>query len=154
MSRARLPCLTQPMSRMTYPGRGVAANAMSDPAVMGEFIPLARAAIMAHERLYPGHAVKDAKALDLLAVALSALMALYQRDARTDEVRELDRTLVVAGRFTRGATRLEFPDRAPLGRLMVSRQDLGAALERLASDSLAAPRLAAISSRLSARPAP
>ena len=119
---------------------------------MGEFIPLGRAAIMAHERLYPGHAVKESKALDLLAVALSACMPLYRRDARTDEVQALDAALIAAGRFTRAATRLEFPDRAPIGGLMVSRQDLGAALERLVKDSLAATRLAAISSRLSARP--
>ena len=119
---------------------------------MGEFIPLARAAILAHERLFPGHAVKEAKTLDVLALALSALIPLYRRDAKSDEVERLGEAETAAGRFTRGATRLEFRDRPPLGSLMVSRDDLGGALERLVADSLVPVRLAAISPRLSARP--
>jgi hypothetical protein len=114
---------------------------------MGDLVPLGRAAILAHDRLCPGQEVKDAKALDLLALALSALVPLYQRDARSDAVEQLAATVIAAGRFTRGATRLEFPDRAPLGSLMVSRADLARALDTLARDPALAARLSAIWSR-------
>ena len=114
---------------------------------MEAFIPLARAAILAHERIFPGQASKDAKTLDVLALALSALIPLYRREERSDEVTALAAALVASGRFTRGATRLEFRDRPPLGSLMVSRADLGAALEKLARDAQVAARLGAISSR-------
>jgi hypothetical protein len=117
---------------------------------MGDFIPLARAAILAHERLFPGHSVKESKSLDVVALALSALIPLYTRDARTDELERVSEAQVAAGRFTRGATRLEFRDRAPIGGLVVAREDLGGALERLVRDSLAAARLGAICSRTSA----
>jgi len=113
---------------------------------MEAFVPLGRAAILAHERVFPGEA-KDAKRLDVLALALSALIPLYRRGERTDEVEAIAAAQVASGRFTRGATRLEFPDRPPLGSLMVSRADLGAALEKLARDAQVAARLGAISSR-------
>lgn len=118
---------------------------------MGDFIPLARAAILAHERLFPGHAVKEAKTLDVLALALSTLIPLYRRDGRSDAVDRLGEAELAAGRFTRGATRLEFRDRAPLDALLVARGDLGGALEHLVRDSLVAARLGAISSRVSRR---
>lgn len=117
---------------------------------MGDFLPLARAAILAHERLFPGHPTKDAKTLDVLALALSALMPLYRREGESDALRPLGEDEIAAGRFTRGATRLEFRDRPPLGGLMVSRGDLGGALDRLVRDSLTAARLGPISSRISA----
>jgi hypothetical protein len=114
---------------------------------MDDLVPLGKAAVLAHDRLFPGHQVKDSKTLDLLALAVSALIPLYRRDARTNDVEELSAALISAGRFTRGATRLEFSDRPPLGSLMVSRADLGAALEKLARDAQVAARLAPISSR-------
>ncbi len=117
---------------------------------MGDFIPLARAAILAHERLFPGQATKDAKTLDVLAVALSALIPLHRRDGQTDAVQPLSGAEIAAGRFTRGATRLEFRGRPPLGGLMVSRADLGDALDHLVRDSPVAARLRPISSRISA----
>src|SRR5206468_3213264 len=46
---------------------------------MADFIPLARAAALAHERLFPEQPSKDYKTLDVIALALSALMPLYQR---------------------------------------------------------------------------
>jgi hypothetical protein len=116
-----------------------------------EYIPLSRAAILAHERLFPDHA-KDARALDVLALALSAAIPIYQRDAKTDAVQRVADSLIAAGRFTRGATRLEIPHRPPLGSLVVSRADLARALETLVRDSLAAARLRAIWSRTSAPP--
>jgi len=122
-------------------------RAMRDSFRMPDLIPLGRAAIVVHDRLCPGQDVKDAKALDLLAVALSALIPLYQRDARSDAVERLATAVITAGRFTRGATRLEFRDRAPLGSLMVSRADLERALETLARDPDIAARLGAIGLR-------
>jgi hypothetical protein len=112
-----------------------------------DLIPLGRAAILAHDRVFPGCEVKDAKTLDLLALALSALIALYTRDAKSDAVAPLGAALIAAGRFTRAATRLEFRDRPPLGSLMVSRAELARALETLARDPEIAARLAAIASR-------
>ena len=114
---------------------------------MGDFIPLARAAILAHDRVLPGHQVKDAKTLDLLALALSTLMTLYQRETKSDAVEPLGAAQIAAGRFARGATRLEFRDRPPLGSLMVARAELAGALEALARDPGIAARLGAISSR-------
>ena len=116
-----------------------------------DWIPLARAAILAHERVFPGHETKDAKALDLLALALSTLIPLYRRDEKTDEIERVSDELIRAGRFSRGATRLEFPDRPPLRSLMVSRAELPVALAGLLRDSLAAARLRAISPRASAQ---
>ena len=114
---------------------------------MAEFMPLARAAILAHERLFPAHAVKESKVLDVLALALSALIPLYRREGGSEEVEQLGRAEIEAGRFTRGATRLEFRDRAPLGGLVVARCDLAGALEAMARDPGIAARLGAISSR-------
>jgi hypothetical protein len=113
---------------------------------MDDLLPLARAAILAHDRVLPGHEVKDAKTLDLLALALSTVMALYRRDAGGNTV-PLTAAEIAAGRFTRGATRLEVRGRPPIGSLVVSRAELSAALEALARDPLIAARLGAISSR-------
>src|ERR1041384_3955645 len=97
-----------------------------------DLIPLARAASLAHNRVFPGESVRDMKTLDLLALALSTLVPLYQREGEKDAPRLLPKTDIAAGRFTRGATRLELPSRPPLRFLMVSRRDLSAALEALA----------------------
>jgi hypothetical protein len=99
-----------------------------------EFIPLARAAALAHDRLFPGHGVKDAKTLDVIALALSALVPLYQGNVENGMLAALDAGEIARGRFTRGATRLEFPDREPLRFLLVSRQDLYPAIDALAKD--------------------
>ena len=114
---------------------------------MDDLLPLARAAILAHDRVLPGHEVKDAKTLDLLALALSTVMALYRRDAGGNTVEQLTAAEIAAGRFTRGATRLEVRGRPPIGSLLVSRAELAAALDTLARDPLIAARLGAISSR-------
>ena len=79
-----------------------------------DFIPLARAAAIVHERLFPEHPGKDAKTLDVIALALSTLMPLYQRDMESGALHALAEAELAAGRFTRGATTLEFPDRPPL----------------------------------------
>jgi hypothetical protein len=103
-----------------------------------DYMPLARAAALAHDRLFPGQRVKDAKALDLLALALSARIALYQQESESEAPRRLSAEELAAGRFTRGATRLERAGRPPLRFLVVLRRDLEASLEALATDSLLA----------------
>ena len=113
-----------------------------------DHIPLARAAALAYERLFPGQGTKDSKTLDMIALALSSVMPLYQRDLDTDALRRLDETELAAGRFTRGATTVEFADKPPLRYLVVSREELSAAIEKLTTDSLAAT-LAAVQQRRS-----
>src|ERR1043165_4331989 len=99
-----------------------------------ELIPLARAAALAHNRVFPGQSVRDMKTLDLLALALSTLAPLYQREGEKDVPRLLEEGEIAAGRFTRGATRLEIAGRAPLRFLMMSRRDLAGALEVIEKD--------------------
>ena len=111
---------------------------MHGPAT--DFMPLPRAASLAHERLFPG-APKEAKTLDVLALALSALVPLYQRDMETGELRPLSGEEVQAGRFTRAATRLEIPGREPLRFLVVPRQAVDGALARMANDAVLAARV-------------
>jgi hypothetical protein len=111
-----------------------------------DLIPLARAASLAHNRVFPGQAVRDMKTLDLLALTLSTLVPLYQREGEKDVPRRLDPAEVAAGRFTRGATRLELPNRPPLRFLMVARRDLPAALEAMATLQSHLPRPRAYSS--------
>ena len=113
-----------------------------------DHIPLARAAALAYERLFPEHGAKDSKTLDMIALALSSVMALYQRDTDTDALRRLDEAEISAGRFTRGATTVEFANKPPLRYLVVLREELPAAIEKLTSDSLSAT-LAAVQQRRS-----
>lgn len=105
-----------------------------------DLIPLARAAALAHNRAFPGESVRDMKTLDLLALALSTLLPLYQRENEKDAPRRLDAAEVAAGRFTRGATRLEMPNRPPLRFLMVAKRDLPAALAAMATLPIRLPR--------------
>ena len=109
-------------------------------ALATDYLPLPRAAALAHERLFPGTA-KEAKTLDVLALALSALVPLYQRDMETGELRPLSGEEVQAGRFTRGATRLEITGREPLRFLVVPREGVEGALQKLASDAVLAARV-------------
>ena len=99
-----------------------------------ELIPLARAAALVYSRLFPGESVKDAKTLDLLAVAISARVALYRQESEKSPLRPVGEAELARGRFTRGAARLEFSDRAPLRFLMVPRAALYAALDAIAGD--------------------
>ncbi|HUQ73973.1 MAG TPA: hypothetical protein VM183_04540 [Burkholderiales bacterium] len=110
---------------------------------MGEtdFLPLARAASLAHDRLFPEQPVKECKALDVIALALSALIPLYQRDTKSADLRKLTEAETAGGRFTRGATTLEFPDRPPLRYLVVARADLHRAIDTMAEDALIAGRV-------------
>jgi hypothetical protein len=100
----------------------------------GEFIPLARAAALVHDRLFPGHGVKDAKTLDVIALALSAQIPLYQGDVENGALSALEAGEIARGRFTRGATRLEFSNRAPLRFLLVARRELFPAIDAMMKD--------------------
>jgi hypothetical protein len=106
-----------------------------------DFLPLARAASLAHDRLFPEQPVKESKALDVIALALSVLLPLYQRDGESGALRKLGDAETANGRFTRGATTLEFPDRAPLRFLVVARADLYRAIDQMAEDALTAGRV-------------
>lgn len=117
--------------------RGVKYFKRYDPAQdpkATDFIPIARAAALLHTRLFPGQTVKEAETLDMLALALSAVIPLYLRDADSGVLRTLDKAVIARGRFTRGATRLEFDDGTPLRFMLVSQSELAPALESLAAD--------------------
>lgn len=103
-------------------------------AEAADCIPLARAAALLYGRLFPDERIKDAKTLDLLALALSTLLPLYQRDTKTEALRALAEDDLASGRFTRGATRLEFSGRPTLRFLVVSRRELYPAIETVAKD--------------------
>ena len=117
-----------------------------------EYIPLARAAVLVHERLFPEEKLKETKTLDLLALALSSVTTLYQRDETTGEIRPLPGVEIADGIFTRGATRLEFPDRPTLRFIIVRRDALDGAIKALVDDPIVAGRVS-LTLRQGSRPA-
>ena len=104
-------------------------------AEAAEYLPLARAAALVHARLFTQESAKDVKTLDLLGLAISALIPLYQRDMKSGAVRALEGADIARGRFTRGASRLEVAGRAPLRFLLVSCRELYPAIERITKDA-------------------
>jgi hypothetical protein len=104
-------------------------------AEAAEYLPLARAAALVHARLFPQESAKDVKTLDLLGLAISALIPLYQRDMKSGAVRALEGADIARGRFSRGASRLEIAGRAPLRFLLVSCRELYPAIERITKDA-------------------
>jgi hypothetical protein len=104
-------------------------------AEAAEYLPLARAAALVHARLFPQESAKDVKTLDLLGLAISALIPLYQRDMKSGAVRVLEAADIARGRFSRGASRLEIAGRAPLRFLLVSCRELYPAIERITKDA-------------------
>jgi hypothetical protein len=107
-------------------------------AEAAEYLPLPRAAALVYARLFPQDRVKDVKTLDLLGVAISARVSLYQRDMKSSAVRALKADEIAHGRFARGASRLELPDRPPLTFLLVARAEFYSALEAVVRDPLLA----------------
>jgi len=83
-----------------------------------EYVPLARAAVLAHERLFP-----------------------EESSRRRRRSRPLSAEEIADGVFTRGATRLEFPDRPTLRFLVVRRDALDGAIKALVDDPLVAGRV-------------
>ena len=103
-------------------------------AEAAQYIPLARAAALVHGRLFPQEPAMDVKTLDLLGLAISAQVPLYQRDMNSGAVTAVEEPDLARGRFTRGASRLEFPDREPLRFLLVERSALYPAIEAMIKD--------------------
>src|SRR5688500_18942460 len=99
------------------------------------YLPLARAAALVHARLFTQECAKDVKTLDLLGLAISALIPPYQRDVKSGAVRALEGADIAGGRFARGASRLEVAGRAPLRFLLVSCRELYPAIERITKDA-------------------
>ena len=96
------------------------------------FMPLWRAAAVALERLFPERPARDARLLDVMALALSSLMPIYRRELDSGSLCELSEALLAAGRFSGGALQLEFADgRSPIAFLVVSRRELESALGKL-----------------------
>jgi len=102
----------------------------------GDYLPLARAAVLVYARLFPQERVKDAKTLDLIAVAISARVPLYQQETEKSVPRRVGEAELARGRFARGAARLEFADRAPLRFLVVPRAALYGAIDVIAKDPI------------------
>jgi len=109
-----------------------------------DLIPLARAAALAHDHLFPDDPVKETKALDVIALALSVLIPLYHRNPQDDTVRALSESDLAHARFTRGATTLEWRNRPPLGSIVVSREQLYAAIRGMREDSLILGRMSLV----------
>ena len=105
-------------------------------AEAAEYLPLPRAAALVYARLFPQARVKDVKTLDLLGVAISAHIALYQREMRSGSVRALEADRIARGRFARGASRLELPGGEPLTFLLVSRAEFYRTIDAIARDPL------------------
>jgi hypothetical protein len=109
-------------------------------AALQDYIPLARAAAISHDELFPEQEVKESKALDVIALALSVLIPLYQRDDG-GALHPLGENELATGRFTRGATTLEFPNRPALRSLVVSREQLHGAINALREDAVIIGRM-------------
>lgn len=90
------------------------------------YLGLSVALVQAHQRLLPGEPYRDPKTLQAIALALTALMPIYRRDALTGRPRELTEPELEAERFTQASIDL----------LLVSKVRLDAALDTLQLTSL------------------
>ena len=64
------------------------------------FIALSKAVARAHSRLYPEEPYKDPRTLQIIAFALTELLPMYWRDARTGEQHQLTEPELAASTFT------------------------------------------------------
>lgn len=85
------------------------------------FLVLAKAVAHAHSRLFPEEPYKDPRTLQILAFALTELLPMYWRDARTGERHQLTEPELAASTFTPTAMEL----------LSVPRRRFEAALDTL-----------------------
>jgi len=79
--------------------------------VLGErqdpnFIVLSKAVARAHSRLFPDEPYKDPSTLAAIALALTDLIPMYWRDARTGERHQLTELELAAAQFTRAVMEL------------------------------------------------
>ena len=66
-----------------------------------DFIELSRAVARAHARLFPDEPYKDLRTLQVIALALTELIPMFWRDARTGERHQLNEMELAAAQFTR-----------------------------------------------------
>jgi hypothetical protein len=64
------------------------------------FIVLSKAVVRAHSRLFPDEPYKDPRMLQVIALALTELIPMYWRDARTGERHQLTEPELAAAQFT------------------------------------------------------
>ena len=86
------------------------------------YIPLSQAVALAHRRLFPDDPFQEARTLQTIALAFTALMPIYRRDSE----RELTEPELAAERFSA----------ASMERLAVSKLRFEAALQTLQMESL------------------
>ena len=90
------------------------------------YIALKTAVARAHSRLFPDEPWKDPRTLQVIALALTDLMPMYWRDARTGVRHELTEIELAASTFTPAAMEI----------LSVSRVRFEAALDTMQAASL------------------
>ena len=90
------------------------------------FISLAKAVVQAHSRLFPDEPYRDPRMLQVIALALTELIPMYWRDARTGEEHQLTEPELAAAQFTRAVMEL----------LLVPRKRFEVALDTLQVASL------------------
>jgi len=106
------------------------------------FIVLSKAVARAHSRLFPDEPYKDPRTLAVIALALTDLIPIYWRDARTGERHQLTELELAAAQFTRSVMEL----------LAVSKVRFEAALATMQIASLDEARVS-LTLRQSPRPA-
>jgi hypothetical protein len=106
------------------------------------FIELTMAVLRAHSRLFPDDPYKSPKTLQVIALALTELIPMYWRDARTGERHQLTEPELAAAQFN--ATTMQL--------LSVPQRRFEAALDTLQVASLDQAR-ASLTMRQSPRPA-
>lgn len=90
------------------------------------FLALSKAVVRAHSRLFPEEPYKDPRTLQVIALALTDLIPMYWRDARTGERHQLTEIELSAAQFTRSVMEL----------LSVPKVRFEAALDTLQATSL------------------
>ena len=87
---------------------------------------LSKAVARAHSRLFPEEPYKDPRTLQVIALALTELLPMYWRDARTGERHQLTEPELAASTFTPAAMEV----------LSIPRRRFEAALDTLQTASL------------------
>ena len=99
---------------------------MLDGLQDSSFLALSKAVARAHSRLFPDEPYKDHRTLAVIALALTDLVPMYWRDARTGERHQLTEPELCAAQFTKCALEL----------ISVPKRRFEAALETLQMVSL------------------
>ena len=106
------------------------------------FIALSKAVARVHSRMFPDEPYEDPRTLQVIALALTELMPMYWRDARTGERHQLTEPELAAVQFSKGVMEL----------LSVPKVRFEAALATMQATSLEQARISLIQ-RQSPRPA-